>query len=186
VLTSTQTALQPTRYARIGTGLEAAAQVAQVIELGRIGILSFGGPVSNPVPTTNRFSMAFLQPSISSLGRSLLSTWYNLALMANLADIVQQLRDERDRLEAAIAALTSISVNSEMGRTTRPGGRRRFTAAAIAKMRAAQRARRARESAGKKAIPKTSARRRHISPEGLARIRAGQRKRWARVRAGKK
>src|SRR5215472_7953767 len=101
--------------------------------------------------------------------------------MANLADILQQLREERDRLDAAIASLTSISANTAMGRVNRPGGRRRFTAEAVAKMRAAQRARRARERAGGKIVSKTRPRRRHISPEGLARIRAGQRKRWARL-----
>jgi len=125
--------------------------------------------------------------SISRLGGlSFLRACYNFAPMSNLDGILQQLREERDRFDAAIASLTSISVNSGMVRTNRRVGRRGFTAAARAKMRAAQRARRARERAGERAVPKTSARRRHLSSEGLARIRAGQRKRWARVRAAKK
>jgi hypothetical protein len=83
--------------------------------------------------------------------------------MANLADVLQQLREERDRLYAAIMTLTSISDKTAMGRANSRSGRRGFTAAAIAKMRAAQRARRARERGGEKTVPRTSAQRRQIS-----------------------
>jgi hypothetical protein len=99
--------------------------------------------------------------------------------MSNLDSIIRELTVERDRLNQAIDALTSI------GGSSRQAGARRdkFSPAAVAKMRAAQRARRARErarSAGAK--PK----KRRISAAGLARILAAQRARWAKVKAGKK
>lgn len=111
--------------------------------------------------------------------------------MANLDSVIQQLREDRDRLDAAIAALESVTDNILVRQANRRDGRRRFSAAAIAKMRAAQRARRARERASQqsvdgKAVSRASRGRRQISPEGLARIRAAQRKRWAKVRAVKK
>ena len=138
-----------------------------------------------PVSSLVTWSILVFELSMSRLGPFIAPTWYNFALMKNLADVLQQLREERDRLDAAIAVLASIPDNASMG-GNRQRGRRRFSAAAIAKMRAAQRARRVRERAGRNTTPKARARRRHISPEGLARIRAGQRKRWARIRAAKK
>lgn len=107
-------------------------------------------------------------------------------LMANLDRVIQQLREERDRLDRAIVTLQSIGGNSTVRSAGRGVVRRRFSPAAIAKMRAAQRARRARERSGRRAVPRANHVRRKISPEGLARIRAGQRKRWAKVRAGTK
>jgi len=99
--------------------------------------------------------------------------------MSNLDAIIRELTVERDRLNQAIDALTSIG-----GSSRRAGTRRdKFSAAALAKMRAAQRARRARERAGSAgAKPK----KRQISAAALARIRAAQLARWAKVRAGKK
>jgi hypothetical protein len=109
--------------------------------------------------------------------------------MPNLDSVIQQLRDERDRLDQAIATLEGIADHTATRPRGTPGGRR-FTAAAILKMRASQRVRRARERAnkgvGSKATLKKSRGRRHLSPQGLARIRAAQRKRWAKVKAGKK
>ena len=61
--------------------------------------------------------------------------------MANLESIVQQLRQERDRLDAAIRALTSL--NGGTGKRSSGGGGRRRTLSAAARQRiaAAQRAR---------------------------------------------
>jgi hypothetical protein len=61
--------------------------------------------------------------------------------MANLEGIVQQLKQQRDRLDAAIRALTSL--DGAAG-TSRQGGspkRRTLSAAARRKIAAAQRAR---------------------------------------------
>lgn len=94
--------------------------------------------------------------------------------MANVEGIVQQLKDERDRIDEAIAALSSLN-----DRSATQARSNRFSAAARRRMSMAQKARRAKEQ-GK------AAKRRKISAAGLARIRAAQKARWAKSRAGKK
>jgi hypothetical protein len=123
------------------------------------------------------------------------------APMTAIETIVQQLRDERDCLNRAIAALESMAdstVPRRAGRGISARTRRRtMSVAARRRIAAAQRARWKRvrasqrgvndRSVGRKAASRTGRGRRHLSAAGLARIRAGQRKRWARVRrAGKK
>jgi hypothetical protein len=114
------------------------------------------------------------------------------APMTDIETIVQQLREERDRLDRAITALESMTNNAAARPTAIRGERRRFSAAATAKMRAAQRARRVRErgsqgSGGGQSVRKASrGRKGGFSPEHLARLRAAAKKRWAKVRAGKK
>jgi hypothetical protein len=61
--------------------------------------------------------------------------------MANLEGIVQQLKQERDRLEAAIRALTSIGGGAINNSGTAAPQRRTLSAAARRKIAAAQRAR---------------------------------------------
>jgi hypothetical protein len=61
--------------------------------------------------------------------------------MANLASIVQQLKQERDRLDAAIRALTSLDGRSAKRASGGSGRRRVLSAAARQKIAAAQRAR---------------------------------------------
>ena len=107
----------------------------------------------------------------------------------DIASILQQLRDERDQLDEAINALSAMTETEIGAQTVRSPGRRgrtarRFSPESIAKMKAAQRARRAREG---KVDPATNSgsRRRRISPEGLARVRAAQRARWVKARIGK-
>src|SRR5947209_13879747 len=101
--------------------------------------------------------------------------------MANLESIVRELKSERDRLDKAIQALSSLNGTSSKT-TTRPQfDGRKMSAAARARISAAQKARWAKSIGLHKATPK-----RHISAAGLARIRAAQRARWAKVRAGKK
>jgi hypothetical protein len=98
--------------------------------------------------------------------------------MANLAGVVQQLRNERDRaarvverLDAALAALNGGSYGK------RAGTRRRLSAAARERIAAAQRARWAKVK-GHAPKPK-----RTISAAGRKRIAAAQRARWATMRA---
>jgi hypothetical protein len=94
--------------------------------------------------------------------------------MGNLDAIVKELKQERDRLDAAIEALASLGTSSR----TRT---RRMSAAARRRISAAQRARWAKQ---KKVVPIRG--RRHISAQGLANIRAAAKKRWAKVGTGKK
>src|SRR5215471_16349100 len=98
--------------------------------------------------------------------------------MSNLKAVLVQLKQERSRLNQAIAALESIGNYS--GRS-RPASQRVLSASARARIAAAQRARwaKARRS---KVVPITKGRR-TISPAGRARIVAAQRARWAAVRA---
>src|SRR6516165_9226930 len=116
------------------------------------------------------------------------------APMPNLDNVIQQLRQERDRLDRAIAALESMAADT----VPRRGGirssartrRRTMSLAARRRIAAAQRARWKRvrasqlsvneRSVGRKAGSRSSRGRRHLSPEALARISAAQRKRWAK------
>jgi hypothetical protein len=104
----------------------------------------------------------------------------------NLTGVVQELKKERDlaqteleRLDAALAALGNLD---GAGRVLHRQGRR-VSAAARARMAAAQGARRAREREAtpvrlKGPIPIRA--RRRISAAGLASIRAAQKARWAK------
>lgn len=93
--------------------------------------------------------------------------------MANIEGIVQQLKEERNRIDQAIAALSSLD-----GRSPTHERSNRFSAVARKHMSMAQKARRANEGKVTK--------RRKISAAGLARIRAAQKRRWAKARAEKK
>jgi hypothetical protein len=109
--------------------------------------------------------------------------------MANLEQIVRDLKSERDRLDAAIRALEGVgaSINRRTSKAASPAkttGRRTMSAAARRKIAAAQRARWARVK-GQKVVPIKAGRRR-ISAAGRARIAGAARARWAKVRAGKK
>jgi hypothetical protein len=98
--------------------------------------------------------------------------------MANLDAVVKELQQEREKLDQAIAVLTSLDGS---GRTT--WKRRIMSPAARRRIAAAQRARWAKQknSAQNDARPK-----RRISAAGIARIRATAKARWARVREAKK
>jgi len=107
--------------------------------------------------------------------------------MTNLAGVVRQLKSERDRaakeierLEAALAAL-----NGSYGKRTLTRGR--MSAAARAKIAAAQRARWAKVKASKSQSGNgNAAPKRAISAAARKRMAVAQRARWAKVRAGKK
>jgi hypothetical protein len=69
--------------------------------------------------------------------------------MDKIASIVQQLQQERARIDAALQALTGVSSNRGTRGTARTG-RRTLSAAARKRIAAAQRARWAKWKAGKK------------------------------------
>jgi hypothetical protein len=96
-------------------------------------------------------------------------------------DIISLLKAERSKVAQQVNALdTAIRALSGMNSTGGSRGpRRRISAKGLANIRAAQRARRTRET-GQKVV--SIAPKRHISLAGLARIRAANRARWAKVR----
>jgi hypothetical protein len=92
--------------------------------------------------------------------------------MANMSEVVQQLERERVRaqkevegIDAALAALGSVSSNGSSRRTMSAGARRKISLA--------QKARWAKRAAKPK---------RTISAAGRRRIAAAQRARWAKVK----
>ena len=98
-------------------------------------------------------------------------------------DIIAQLKAERNKTAQQVNALnTAITALSGMNSTGATRGRRTMSAAARARISAAQRARWAR-TRGQKVV--SMAPKRHISAAGIARIRAANRARWARVRKQK-
>ena len=72
------------------------------------------------------------------------------SIMTNLEGIVRQLRQERERLDAAIKALTAGGFTSGQNGSGSPRKGRRLSAAARARIAAAQRARWARVKAKQK------------------------------------
>jgi len=108
--------------------------------------------------------------------------------MANLDQIVRDLKSERDRLDAAIHALEGVGASTNR-RASKPLprlrlGRRKMSAAARRRIAAAQRARWAKVK-GQKVVPIKAGKRR-LSAAGRARIAAAARARWAKVRAAAK
>jgi hypothetical protein len=100
--------------------------------------------------------------------------------MANLNAILTELQQERDQLDQAIAALTSLN----HGTSPHPSRGRTMSAAARRRISAAQKARWAKVKT--KSTPGSARPKRHISAAGIARIRAAAKARWARVKAAKK
>lgn len=71
--------------------------------------------------------------------------------MANLNAIVKQLQEERDRIDAALKALTSLTSTDRRSTTNNAGSpKRRFSAATRRRMAAAQKARWAKLQSSKK------------------------------------
>jgi hypothetical protein len=95
-----------------------------------------------------------------------------------------EIKEKIDGLELELAGLLGsapVSVLKVAGSAKKP----KFGPAAIARIRAGQKARWAKYKAalGASATEKPARKKRKISPEGLARIRAGQKARWAKVKA---
>jgi len=109
--------------------------------------------------------------------------------MANLADVVRQLRRERDRaaktverLDAALAALSGSS------NAKRAGTRSRLSAAARARIAAAQRARwaKVRANGGQKRNVIAMPKKKTMSAAARRKIAAAQKARWAKIKAAQK
>jgi hypothetical protein len=103
--------------------------------------------------------------------------------MANIASVLNHLKQERsrlthqiDRLNRAISALKGTS-NNRMGRTISAAGRARIAAAQPARWAKAR---------GQKIVSINGRRRRKISTTALANIRAAQKARWAKWRKQQK
>lgn len=92
-----------------------------------------------------------------------------------------ELKEKIDALEQELAELLgSPAAASEIFNGT--GKKPKFGPGAIARIRAAQKARWAKYNA-EKGVTKPAKKTRKMTPEGLARIRAAQKARWARVKA---
>jgi hypothetical protein len=109
--------------------------------------------------------------------------------MVNFAGVVQQLIRERDQaatvveqLDAALAALNGGS-NGKRTRT-----RKRMSAAARARIAAAQRARwaKVRGNGAQKANSASMPKKKTMSPAARKKIAAAQKLRWAKVKAAQK
>jgi hypothetical protein len=100
-------------------------------------------------------------------------------------DIISQLKAERAKVTGQLNALdTAIRALGGSDRRGASHGPRRMSAAARAKISAAQKARWA-KAKGHKVVPIKAGKRR-ISAAGLANIRAATKARWARWRRAKK
>jgi hypothetical protein len=93
--------------------------------------------------------------------------------------IVKELQEERNRIDAAIKALTTLS-----GSSPKFTGRRTLSASARRKISLAQKARWAKRALDGKAG--TVTRKRTMSAAARRKIAAAQRARWAKVKQGKK
>jgi hypothetical protein len=106
--------------------------------------------------------------------------------MPNIVALVKAERDKVARqlngLNVALAAFAGVYGGSD---GAKPSGRRKLSAKGLANIRAAQRARRAREKSAS-TVSLKSAPKRRISAAGRARIAAAARARWAKVKARKK
>jgi len=109
--------------------------------------------------------------------------------MNRLADVVQQLRKERDaaaktvgRLDAALSALNGGSYGKKKGT------RRKISAAARARIAAAQRARwaKVRGNGGQKQNVVSMPKKKTMPAAAHRKIAAAQRARWAKVKAAQK
>src|SRR5438128_1229633 len=109
--------------------------------------------------------------------------------ISGLQSVVSQLRKERTNLvnqlrhvDAALSVLGKLNG----GRFYTQPRHRRMSAAARARIAAAQRARWAKVKGQRKVVSIAPPKRRRISPAGLARIRAATKARWAKWRAAQK
>jgi len=106
--------------------------------------------------------------------------------MPNIVALVKAERDKVARqlngLNAALAAFAGVYGGSD---GAKPRGRRKLSAKGLANIRAAQKARWAKQRRASTDSSKSAPKRR-ISAAGRARIAAAARARWAKVKAGKK
>ena len=101
-------------------------------------------------------------------------------------DIIAQLKAERDKAAQQVNALdTAIRALSGLNSTGATRGRRTMSAAARAKIGAAQRARWAKVK-GQQKVVSIAPKRRRMSAAGLANIRKATKVRWRKWRAAQK
>lgn len=105
---------------------------------------------------------------------------YNVR-MSNISLALTELEQERNRLTSQIEALRNAISTLNGSGSNRTTGPRKLSAAARARIAAAQRARWAKVK-GRKVVPITAGKKRKLSASALAQIRAAQKKRWARWR----
>jgi hypothetical protein len=101
--------------------------------------------------------------------------------MENLSQIIGDLKAERERIDKAIAVLSSLD-----GAVPKTSPRRTLSLVARRRIAAAQRARWAKQKSVSSTTAPSKTPKRRISAAGLARIRTAAKARWARVRAEKK
>jgi hypothetical protein len=101
-----------------------------------------------------------------------------------------QIAEQIAALEAEMAAIFAgksvarLAIAAPAGKAqSGQKGRRKFSAQALANIRAAQKRRWAKVK-GKQASKAPATKKRKLSPKALANIRAAQKKRWAKVKAG--
>ena len=112
-------------------------------------------------------------------------------LMANIADMVKELQQQRDRLDQAIGALAPLAGMSKTSsvRGGAGGPRRTLSAAARRKVSLVQKARWARlraENSAKGQPSTVNPGKRTMSAAARRKIAASQRARWAKLRAKQK
>ncbi len=112
-------------------------------------------------------------------------------LMANIAEMVKELQQERDRLDQAIGALAPLAGISKTSsvRGGAGGPRRTLSAAARRKVSLAQKARWARlraENSAKGQPSTVNPGKRTMSAAARRKIAATQRARWAKLKAQQK
>lgn len=101
-----------------------------------------------------------------------------------IAEQIAELETEMAAIFAGKAASASV-VGAAPGKAKSANKiRRKFSAQALANIRAAQKRRWAKVN-GKKASAEPAKKKRKLSPKALANIRAAQKKRWAKVKAKK-
>ena len=98
--------------------------------------------------------------------------------MANLAEVLQELQQERSRLDEAIRVIGQLVSGNHTGAKR---AKRTLSAAARERMAAAQRARWAKAKGAKASTPA-----RTMSQAARKKIAAAQRARWAKARAQQK
>jgi len=105
--------------------------------------------------------------------------------MPNLASLLNQLQQERNRLTSQLQSLNNALLAMRGVNMTPARRRGKMSAAGRARIAAAQRARWAKVK-GQKVVSIASPKRRRMSAAAIAHIRAGQKARWVKWRNAQK
>jgi len=109
----------------------------------------------------------------------------NLSLLTSAQ--LKRAAELKEQLETLTAELAGLLGNGDATAVAEPAKKGKFSAAGLARLRAAQKARWAKikEAKGSKEAKPEKKARRKMSAAGRARIAAGARARWAKVHAAK-